>query len=66
MKFSKAEIKFIRETLRVEAKEDEGRENVLLQIQDLAFELEAAESNKQENLSEHGKMAAKLVTALGE
>lgn len=66
MKFSKEELAFIREELKIEAEENETNEQRLIRIQDAAFEIEADESNRLEELSPRGKMAAALVTRLGE
>lgn len=66
MKFSKEELAFIREELHIAAEEDETNEQRLIQIQDTAFEIEADESNRLEELTPRGKMAAALVTRLGE
>lgn len=66
MKFSKEELAFIREELQIEAEENETNEQRLIRIQDAAFEIEADESNRLEELTPRGKMAAALVTRLGE
>jgi len=65
MKFSKAEIEFIRSELGIEVGETEENEETLCAIQDAAFEVEAEESNRLDKLSDRGKMAVSLVTRLG-
>lgn len=65
MKFSKAEIEFIRSELGIEVGETEENEETLCAIQDAAFEVEAEESNRLDKLSDRDKMAVSLVTRLG-
>ncbi len=66
MKFTQAELTFIREKLGINAEQDETREDILARIQDEAFEIEIEESNRLDELTDAGKLAADLVTRLGE
>ena len=66
MKFSKEELVFIRDELGIDAEESVIDEVLLEEIQDAAFEIEVAESNKSDILSERGRAAVHLVTRLGE
>lgn len=66
MKFTQAELTFIREKLAINAEQDETREDILARIQDEAFEIEIEESNRLDELTDAGKLAAELVTRLGE
>ena len=66
MKFTKEELAFIREDLHIAAEENETDEQLLIQIQDAAFEIETDECNRLEVLTHRGRMAADLVTRLGE
>ena len=65
MKFSNEELDFIRKDLGIDAKQEETDEDLLVRIQDAAFEIEVEESNRLEELSAKGKIAVDLVTKLG-
>ena len=65
MKFSNEELDFIRKDLGIDAKQEETDEDLLVRIQDAAFEIEVEESNRLEELSARGKIAVDLVTKLG-
>lgn len=65
MKFSNKELAFIRKDLGIDAKQEETDEDLLVRIQDAAFEIEVEESNRLEELSARGKIAVDLVTKLG-
>ena len=65
MKFSEEEICFIRNVLGIEVGAEETQGDVLDQIWEEAAEIEVAESNQKEVLSEVGQMAVYLVTKIG-
>lgn len=66
MKFSKAELDFIRKELQIEANETEENEEILEQIWEGACQIEIKEANQFQEMSPIGDMAASLVTKLGE
>lgn len=66
MKFSKEEIDFICDVLKIPVKEEETDESVLDHIWNEACEIEIEESNRLETLTPKGEMAVKLVTKLGD
>ena len=66
MIFSKEELRFINKELNLDAHEEEKDEALLRQIQEAAFEIELRESNRLEELTPRGVVAARLVTRLGE
>lgn len=65
MRFDQKEIQFIRDILHVNVREEENDGEVLDQIWEAAAEIETAESNRYEVLSEHGQMAVSLITKIG-
>ena len=65
MKSSNEELAFIRMNLGIDAEQEETDEDLLVRIQDAAFEIEVEESNRLEELSARGKIAVVLVTKLG-
>lgn len=65
MKFSNEELGFIRMDLRIDAKQEETDKDLLVRIQDAAFEIEIEESDRLVKLSARGKIAVDLVTKLG-
>lgn len=65
MKFSNEELAFIRKDLGIDAEQEKTDEDLLVRIQDAAFEIEVEESNRLEELSARGKIAVDLVTKLG-
>ena len=66
MKFSQEELDFIRRELGIEAREEEEDAEILGRIWEEACEIEIAESNQHQVLTEKGNMAVRLVTRLGE
>ena len=65
MKFSNEELAFIRKDLGIDAEQEKTDEDLLVRIQDAAFEIEIEESDRLEELSARGKIAVDLVTKLG-
>lgn len=65
MRFSTAELEFIRKELSIQANENEERTEVLEQIWEEACEIEIEESDRLEVLTPRGEMAVSLVTKLG-
>ena len=65
MRFSEEELNFIRNELHIRAEAYETDEQLLCRIQEAAFEIEADECNRLDELTHRGKMAADLVTRLG-
>ena len=65
MRFDQKEIQFIRDILHVNVREEENDGEVLDEIWEAAAEIETAESNRYEVLSEHGQMAVSLITKIG-
>ena len=65
MRFDQKEIQFIRDILHVNVREEENDGEVLDQIWEAAAEIETAESNRHEVLSERGQMAVSLITKIG-
>lgn len=66
MKFTAEELNFIRKELKIQAKEEETREEVLAQIWEEACSIEVEESNHLAELTSKGRMAVHLVTKLGD
>lgn len=66
MKFTAEELDFIRKELKIQAKEEETREEVLDQIWEEACSIEVEESNHLAELTSKGRMAVHLVTKLGD
>ncbi len=66
MRFTEKETQFINDVLHIHVGAEEERESILVAIQDEAFEIEVKETIDNNCTSEIGKIAADLVTKLGE
>lgn len=66
MKFTAAEVDFIRTELGIQVSEEEKDEKTLEKIWEAACEIEIEESNRLDELTEKGRVAVDLVTKLGE